>query len=342
MATHSIFTRFLAELGVPHTAFHSDGQFRNMAFKSLYGLSHLLGAYGVPNRGVRFADKSLIRRLTAPFLAQTDGGIFVIVTRIDPARGIVEYDSRGEKMIIALEDFLNGWNGVALLAFPHGGSIEPDYRSHRLTEIVSGMSKYVLAASAAIVLAYFFVSRELYAHFSTVLLTLFNAAGLYFSCLLLQKTLNIHSASSDRVCGVLEDGGCDSIMELDASRLLGVFAWSEIGFAYFGISLAALLLFPDTWPYLALCNLFCLPYTVWSIWYQKFRARHWCTLCVGVQAVQWANFFCYLAGGWLAGALPLRAPFFILLAAYVFATLFINLILGIFKKLPCHETYTNA
>lgn len=175
-----------------------------------------------------------------------------------------------------------------------------------------------------------------------MLLTAFDCIGLYFSFLLLQKSLNIHTAASERVCGILEQGGCDSIMQLKVSKLFGVFSWSEVGFGYFGISLVTLLIFPHLLPQLALCNVCCLPYTAWSIWYQRFRAHHWCTLCVGVQSTLWALFFCYLGGGWLRHAFPLHIDFLTLIAVYVFAVLFINYTLRIFKNLPNHEKNTGT
>lgn len=337
MSVPTIFSRFLDGMGVPHTDTYSDKEFRDMTFKSLYGLSHLLTIYGVKNEGLRFTDKQEIKKITPPFLAQTNAGVFVIVEDIDLTTNTVKYDSRGENLRVDLDSFINAWNGVALLAFPDSNSREPEYGSHRLTEIISRLSKYALAAAALIVFAYFFVTRQVYAHVSTVLLTVFNCVGLYFSYLLLQKSLNIHTAASDRVCGVLEQGGCDSIMQMKVSKLFGVFSWSEVGFGYFSVSLATLLMFPHLLPQLALCNICCLPYTFWSIWYQRFRARHWCTLCVGVQSTLWLLFFCYLGGGWLRNALPLHIDFLTLIAVYVFAVLFINFILRVFKNLPSHE-----
>lgn len=334
----SIFTRFLDALEVPHTVGHSESEFRGMTFKSLYGLSHLLTQYGVRNVGVKVADKEELSAIPTPFLAQTSAGIFVIVKGIDTARGTVKYDSLGEEETAPLPDFIKAWNGIALLAFPDEGSREPEYASHRLTETVAGLSKYALAVAAIAVVAYFFITRGVYAHISTILIALLDCVGLYFSFLLLQKSLNIHTAASDRVCGVLEKGGCDSIMSLKVSKLFGVFSWSEVGFGYFGVSLATLLMFPHMWPSLALCNVCCLPYTVWSIWYQRFRAHHWCTLCVGVQSTLWLLFFCYLGGGWLGKSFPLHIDLAVLMAVYVFTVLFINMILRIFKNLPCHET----
>lgn len=337
MREGSIFSRFLAHLDVPHTRAWSDAQFRGMTFRSLYGLSHLLQEYGVRNEGVKFTEKSGIAVLETPFLAQLKDGIFVIVTQIDQKNGRISYDSVGRTFSMPLQAFLEAWNGIALLAFPDQNSREPDYAAHHLAEMTRRLSRKLLLGSALILFIHFFVSRGLYCHISTIFLTLFNCVGLYFSFLLVQKSLNIHSAASEHVCGVLEHGGCDTIIKLKVSKLLGVFSWSEIGFAYFGVSLGALLLFPHMWPNLAICNLCCLPYTLWSIWYQKFRARHWCTLCVGVQSTLWLLFFCYLGGGWLQAAFPSDIGLAYLICAYIFMVLFINLLLGIFKNLPCHE-----
>mgnify|MGYP002537139947 FL=1 len=333
----TIFTRFLKALGVPCTAEYSDARFRNMTFKSLFGFSHLLHDYGVKSRAVRLGDPEEIASITPPFLAQVRNGIFVIVNGFDTQTGTVSYDSLGERETMPLPDFIKAANGIVLMAFPGPQSEEPDYRSHRLTEIVQNLSGYLLAAAALFVFCYFFITRRVYDEVSTVLLTIFNCLGLFFSYLLVQKSLKIKNKVGDRVCKVLQEGGCDSIMDMKVSKLFGVFSWSEVGFGYFGISLIALLLFPHIWPSLAVCNVCCLPYTFWSIWYQRFRAHKWCTLCVGVQSTLWLLFLCYLFGGHFRGAFPLRPDTFVLIGVYVAAVLFINLLLRIFKNLPKNE-----
>lgn len=118
----------------------------------------------------------------------------------------MRYDSRGENLSTSYDNFIKAWNGIALLAFPDKDSREPGYASHRLTEIIYSLTKYALALAALFVFAYFFVTRHIYAHLSTVLLTAFDCIGLYFSFLLLQKSLNIHTSASERVCGILEQG----------------------------------------------------------------------------------------------------------------------------------------
>lgn len=338
MSAHTIFTRFLKALGVPHTATYSDQRFRTMTFQSLYGLSHLLTEYGVRNQGLKVGDKSEFPKLAPPFLAQTRPGVFVIVTGIDTAGDTVSYDTYGQQQTIDIPDFEKAWNGIVLTAQPDAASREPDYKEHRVTEIVSNLSTYALGAAVLLLFVYFFITRHVYAQVSTVLVAALDCFGLYLSYMLMQKSLHIHTAASDRVCSILEKGGCDQIVADKNSKLFGVFSWSEVGVGYFSVSLATLMLFPHLWPQLAFCNVCCLPYSFWSIWYQKFRAHHWCTMCVGVQATLWLLFFCYLGGGWLRKSLPLRWDLLILMATYVFAVLAINLTVRTFKNLPKDES----
>lgn len=336
MAIPTIFTRWLKELKVPHTVAYSDAQFHALSFKSLFGLKKLLGSYAINSTGYILNNKDELSKLTPPFLAHRVDKSILLVKELDADS--VTYDYYGHTATEPAGEFKEKWSGVVFVAFPTARSSEPDFHRHRITEIISSLSAYALAAAALTVFIYFFISRGLYSHISTILITLFNLCGLYLSYMLLQKSLNIHTRTNDRVCSVLEKGGCDTIVSSSASKLFGVFSWSEVGFGYFGVSLATLLLFPHLWPSLAVFNACCLPYTCWSIWYQRFRARHWCTLCVGVQATLWLLFFCYLGGGWFSRFLPVHPDAAILLAVYVFAVLLLNMILRIFKNIPCHET----
>lgn len=309
----SLFSDFLQELEVRHTEDYSDSRFASMPFKSMFGLSKLLSAYGIANEGVRIADKDEISALSTPFLAETPAG-FVIVTSVDGGR--VGYMSWGERETADAADFKRAWTGVALLAYPDEHSAEPDYDKHALLQLIGKAKKWALWALAAFVFAYFFIANGIYRHWSTVALAGFDLLGLWLTSMLVQKTLKIKSKAADHVCGILQAGGCDSVLELKASSFFGIFKWSEVGFAYFSVSLAALLCFPGSIGALALCNVCCLPFTVWSIWYQKFRAKVWCTLCVSVQCTLWLLFLCYLLGGWLRQALPLTLPTFVLAASY--------------------------
>lgn len=325
----TIFSLFLESLGVPHTPEYSDDRFRNMTFKSLFGFSRLLKEYGIDNEAYQIADKLEIDRLDTPFMAQGNQK-FVIVTSVTPDS--VTYLTETGPVVSTRDNFFRRWNGVVLMAYPDENSIEPDYAAHRRAMIIDAAKKWILIASAAIIALYLFISSGLYADWSDVALLATNGAGLYVSYLLMLKTLNIKSRSADRACGFIETHGCDHVLSSAMSSFMGIFKWSEVGLAYFSVSLMTLLVFPEYTNYLAFLNLFCLPYSFWSVWYQKTRAKAWCTLCLSVQALLWLSFFCYLGGGHIRDIFPLRPAVFILGLSYLTALLAINRLSPYFSK----------
>lgn len=320
---------YLNVLGVRHTSDYTSKRFSDMPFQTMFGLTKLLEEYGVESEGWHLSDKSEIDKLTPPFLAQTPQG-FVIVT--DMSAGNITYLTQGVSERMSLADFSNVWTGNVILSFPKQTATEPDYEKHESLEFLMRSKKYVLTVCALALFIYAFVTAGLYKQFPAIFVTIFDLAGIYFTYLLVQKSLKIHNSAADRVCSVLQTGGCDSILELKASKFFGLFGWSEVGFSYFSVSLLTLLLFPDMLPQLALCNVCCLPFTVWSIWYQKFRARKWCTLCVCVQGTLWLLFFSYLSGGYIRDAWPPDIRFFVLGITYVAVMLAINALMPLIER----------
>ena len=244
----------------------------------------------------------------------------------------ISYISEGVPVSAELVEFLPAFDGNVLLSFPKPDAEEPDYRMHARVDFLIRAKKWILAFCALFLFFFLFISRGLYSHPAAWFIALIDLAGIYFTFLLVQKSVKIHNTAADRVCGVLQAGGCDSILETKASKFFGIFGWSEVGFSYFSVSLATLLLFPDLIPQLALCNICCLPFTVWSIWYQKFRAHKWCTLCVCVQCSLWLLFFSYLFVGYINIPVALNFHFIVLGVTYVGVMLGINAIMPLIER----------
>lgn len=321
MNTNKLLSDFLTLLRVPHTSDYTDSQFASMPFKSLFGLSKLLEKYGVESEGLKLSQKSEILHLEPPFLAHTKQG-FLIIADVDDKR--VRYITEGVTESIERDEFNKVWDGVVFLAFPNENACEPDYAEHARTLLFGSIKKLALIVLSILMGIYLFISNHIYTHATTILLTVLDLIGLTFSFMLLQKSLKIKSHAADKVCGVIEEGGCDTVLETKASSFYGIFSWSEVGFAYFSVSLGTLLIFPQFIGYLALCNVCCLPFSFWSVWYQKFRAKAWCTLCLSIQGILWLSFACYLIGGWFKDTFPLHVGLAVLIASYGLVLLGLN------------------
>lgn len=327
--THTLICDYLDALGVPHTEDYTNTQFAAMPFHTMFGLLKLLETYGIKSEGYYLEDKNEIIKISSPFIARTPKGM-VIVTKVLPDK--IEYLTQGVPETVTFDEFLRGWSGYVFLSYPADDAKEPDYALHARIEFFMKAKRWVLLACAVFLFLYLFVANGLYRHVSAYFISAIDLAGLYFTYLLVQKSLHFHNDAADRVCGVLQAGGCDDILDMKASKFFGLFGWSEVGFSYFSVSLITLLLLPQMLPWLALCNVCCLPFTFWSIWYQRFRAHKWCTLCVSVQGSLWLLFFSYLFGGWLKEAWPLSWNFVALGVAYLGVMLAINALMPLIEN----------
>lgn len=325
MATtdHTIVSDILSALGVPHTNDYTEQRFESMPFKTLFGVTQLLKEYGVESKGYQFTDKNEIVNLPAPYIAQTNGGL-IIVTHIDSSSKNVEYLTQGVAEKMPFEEFFDVCTGLVLTVSKSQGAKEPDYAAHESKIFIAKAKKVVIWALALALLTYLFLTNGLWKYPSVWFLTAIDLFGLWITYLLVQKSMSIKSAVADKVCGVIQAGGCDSILKTDASSFFGIFSWSEVGITYFGISLLTMLISPASIHWLGIINLCCLPFSFWSVWYQKFRAKHWCTLCLCVQLSLWLQFFCYLFGHWTFPIFPLNISFFALCGTFGLVLLLLN------------------
>lgn len=326
------FCDVLTALRVPHTAEYSCKRFNSMPFKSMFGMQSLLREYGVTSLAVNVGDHSEVSQLPLPFVAPVKAHEWVIVTGVD--NGKVDYISQGQHESVSAATFDDAWTGNALLMRADSGAAEPHYRAHRFTEIMTGLRNLGLWLCAVALLVFCLVTNGLYDKVWAYFLILFNIQGLVASYMLVQKTVGIHTKAAQAVCGAIEKEGCDNVIKVGGT-FLGIFHWSEVGFAYFGVSLIVLLTAPQALPWLAIFNICCLPYTLWSVTYQKFVAKSWCTLCLTVQATLWILFATYLFSGWWHN-LSWSATPFVLLACYVGVTCALN------KLLPMINVKTNG
>ncbi|WP_295731203.1 vitamin K epoxide reductase family protein [uncultured Muribaculum sp.] len=321
----SLFTEYLKVLGIPHTDAYSSRRYRayprRMAMTAMYDLLREYRANpeikdGEPSAGALAA-------LSVPFVASCSDVGCRIVTGVTSER--VEFiGPNRRKGSILLSDFVAGWDGRALTAAPDAHSGETGFKSHRFKEMSRRVETWVLVACLAFLVVSFAVVNDVFSTWSVPVALVLNAVGIYVCYLLILKDAHVESRAADSVCGVIQSHGCSTVLSHDASVFIGLFPWCQIGMTYFSVSFMAILLYPACVPYLAVASVCCLPYTIWSVCYQKFKIKAWCTLCLCVQTLFWLEFLVYLVGGRFHGVFPLRFDLVILLACYLVTLLVIN------------------
>ena len=335
----NLFMQTCEVLNIPHTRTFTNRIFNEHPYKySLFGLSQMLEGYGVSNHGVRFVEKEVaLDEMAAPFVAQVSGDL-ALVTSINADS--VTYRWYDDIVHVSREQFLNLWSGVVLLVAPDEHAGEPHYVEHRHAERIQKAKAWGAVGCVAIIMGFAAIQQA--SHYSSFTLSLFilNLAGLYLSYLLIQRQLKVSSNIADRLCNLLKHATCTDILDTSAAKVAFGISWSEIGAAYFSVNTIALLLFPETFPILGLFSFATLSYTVWSLWYQRFRAHTWCALCLLVQVVfilQAIVFLVYVLTH-VAPLFPIHHTSFIALQfafivfSYLAVTLFIHLTLPFFSK----------
>ena len=282
----TILTAFLKVLKVKYTKEFANKTFRTHPYKySLYGLSDILSSYQIPNAGIRLEDKD-ITRLSPPFIAHVSNN-FAVVSTVSEER--VTYLWNNRTFTDDIQEFKKGWSGVVLLAEPQKESIEPDYQKHLKWQRMLNLQDYAIYGIVGVILCLFYSLFLINKNWGYTITFSLNLWGLGISYLLLLKQEKVQSAYADKICSLFHQKDCNDILESTAAKV-GIFSWSEIGFSYFLSNILLMVLFSDLFPYAALINIIALPYTIWSVWYQRQIAKQWCVLCLNIQAALWGIF----------------------------------------------------
>lgn len=321
----NVLTTLLSLLKVKHTQGYANKYFNEHPHKNnLLGLSQMLFSYGIDNGGTLIQDKENdIYHIQTPFIAHA-GGEFKVVNEI--ANDGVRYSWNGLNINEPVKRFTEGWSGFVLLVEPDDNSIEPDYNENRKTELISSSQKISLLLALCVAFTLLFVRHSIYTNLGLTIATILNLVGVYIGYLLVLKQMNIHSDYADKICSLFKQSNCNDVLESKASKLFGLIGWSEIGLGYFISNVIILFLFPKFIFYLSVVNVFALPYSFWSIWYQKWKAKQWCPLCLIVMGLLWALFFTNLNSGVFILPVIESTGLVSVAVIYLVPILFINLI----------------
>jgi len=257
----------------------------------------MLSDYGVENKCLKFINKDNMCNIETPFIAHI-GSDFVIVTNID--NNNVKCLWRGDLLSIKHSNFFDSWTGVVLLAEKNEKSIEPDYKNNRKFEIFTFSHVYALFFVICTLIITMYVKQHFYSNLHVNLILGINLIGGFCGFQLLKKQIFSKSNYIDKICSLFKIGDCNDILESKAAKIWGLVSWSEIGFAYFISNILLILFFPNYNLYLAFINVLTLPYSLWSIWYQKMKAKQWCVMCLIILLILWGIFLINFSFGYIS------------------------------------------
>ncbi len=118
--------------------------------------------------------------------------------------------------------------------------------------------------------------------------------GLVLSALLFSVELEPEKGIAGRIC-MIKDFNCKKVLASSKTTYLGGFSLIDLSFLYYVFNIAAIVLgyigHVDLLPTLFLKSLLAIPVVIYLIYYQKFRLRTFCLLCLCVDFILLAEFF---------------------------------------------------
>jgi protein-disulfide isomerase/uncharacterized membrane protein len=295
-----VISLLINELHIPVTQQSIEEEIaRHPSYQSMLAISELLDNWQIPNAAYKLTFEELMgTEIPMPLIAHFKKN-FVLVTDRNK-ENITLYNGDGKKEWLSLTEFKNLYMGSILIAEKDEESGEVDYAlKHRKERLDNLRIPFVVAGAGFVFLALILLSPSYTAAFSWPLglLTLFKAAGLITTILLLVQSIDANNPLIQKLCGGDNNKDCNAILSSKAATVTEELSWSEAGFFYFAGTWLAMLFNPNNislMQLLAILNIISLPYTFYSIYYQWRIAKQWCIFCCTVQALLWLEFFAFL------------------------------------------------
>lgn len=317
----------LKQLNVKFTSNYASKLYQENPYKnSLSGIGRMLADYRIETKAIRLNDKNKIHSLAVPLLTTIHGEATLIHTRTNDRVSCIW---REQEIEVSIEEFMKVWDGSVLLVRKTEKTAEPSYKENYVKQLFRILQEKTLYACILLSALIGFINNGIYTRPGLLLLLLVNLAGGYIGYLLVQKQLYIQNDHADKICSLFKKGSCDDVLFSPAAKFMGIIGWSEVGFGYFISNTLVVTLFPQLIPWLALINACALPYSLWSVWYQKFKVKQWCPLCLIVQVLLWTVFILNLVFGFIS--FPSFIATQLLLTGIIYVLPFVLINLGLPK-----------
>jgi len=274
----------LKELKVKHShKFIEDNYLNAPDSDNMLGIQRILSRYNIESVGVHFKNKEEAG-VTFPCILHWEK---YTVVGIDIDRDEIKYYFDGHYLTDKISHFNKKWTGDALFITDKKNAKEPSYFRNKIIDLYNYFV-YSFLFVLIICIGLLPLVRIGFGDSKSINM-IFDLLGFIVCVLLFQKQINKGSILTDKVCSLLQKGGCDSVLETDEAKFLGIISWTEIGLAYFTSRIVFSSLYDNSISVLQIVGWLAMPYGVWSIWFQAIKSKHWCMLCCLVQTIIWIS-----------------------------------------------------
>ena len=217
--------------------------------------------------------------------------------------------------------FFEKWTGIVLIPFTDEQSGDPDYLKHLKKERQKKLANILIFAGISVgIVALLIQTFFSYPQFFLIWLALFAIKTI--ALIVVAHIVKIEFGESNtlisKICNTTD---CGKVLNSKASKLFAWLSMGDVGVIYFGFGTLLLIIASFTNELesivylLVFLNLFTLPYTFFSVGYQRFVLKTWCPFCLTVMGILWIEFVLGLFVGWIE-IFPLQPFLFLIFAFY--------------------------
>ncbi|PRY35977.1 thioredoxin-like protein [Spirosoma oryzae] len=289
---YKITRHILRQLNVSVTATTIRRTFQELNQSSLESIATALHRWHVETIAIRVESDQLVS-LPFPAIAQLSAGdeqsYFIDLLSVSDNE-VIYFDSDQGVIREDYKEFSAKWTGIALLVAADKQSGEADYKTNYSREVAANFRKIFQIFFLIFLLS---LGWLLTSNPAIFIIATFYLGGSILSWLLIREEYNSGHSLLQSLCQLTPKTNCKRVLRSPAASLGGLISMAEIGFIYFTGNYLCLLLaaFAGSTPSLIAIlfveSLLCMPYTIFSIYYQAKVIKQWCPLCVGVQSLIW-------------------------------------------------------
>ena len=322
-----LLRNLLQSLQVPVT----NEYLRNLILEQLYHgsiqtITEILNDLNVESKVYQLEEKDL-QLLECPVIVhfKKSENKFVVVVELHD-EDIKYYDPIKNKYIRETKTlFFEKWTGVVLIPFTDERSGDPDYLKHTQEECKEKLINTGIYAGIFVGIFLLFIQILLsHPHEFLIWLPVFlvKIIALFVVLQILKIELGESNSFITKVCKTTD---CGKVLHSKASKLFSWLSMGDLGVIYFGMGTFLLMIAPfinelaSIVYLLFFLNLFTLPYTIFSISYQRFILKTWCPFCLMIMGILWVEFFFGLTVAWTE-IFPLSAFMLLLFGLVAIAT----------------------
>ena len=248
---------------------------------------------------IQYVDCPVISHIT-----ESENNMFIVIVEISNEK-VKYYDPAINKNVLEKKStFFEKWTGAVIIPLMNEQARDSDYSKLIGAEKLKQHIDNGIYAGIAICMAVIFLQTlRGHSHCLAIWTLLFSVKMI--ALLIVSQIVKIELGESNMlIAKVCKTSNCGKVLHSKASRPFSWLTMGDAGAVYFGSGVFILLIAPftnfltDCVYMLCVLNLFTLPYTLFSICYQRFVLKTWCPFCLSVMGILWIEFFLGLTVPW--------------------------------------------